>query len=300
MAQQLQIAARPTLGARTGLDRMSWAWVGVAPFFLFALMFLILPTGFLFVGSFQDADGNFTLANIANLFQPSIISAYWISLKVSAYSAIGGAIIGFFLAYAAVLGGLPRWIRPTLMTFSGVASNFAGVPLAFAFLATLGRTGLVTALLVKYFGFNIYSTGFNLLSMLGLTLTYLYFQIPLMVLILAPALDGLKREWREASAILGASGWQYWRYVALPVLWPGLLGTTLLLFANAFGAIATAYALTGSSLNIVTILLYAQIRGDVLHDQNLGYALALGMILITGLSNAAYIWLRARSERWLR
>jgi putative spermidine/putrescine transport system permease protein len=279
---------------------MSWAWLGVAPFFLFALMFLILPTGFLFIGSFQDADGNFTLANIVNLFEPSIISAYWISLKVSAFSALGGAVIGFFLAYAAVLGGLPRWIRPTLMTFSGVASNFAGVPLAFAFLATLGRTGLVTALMVKYLGFNIYSTGFNLLSMLGLTLTYLYFQIPLMVLILTPALDGLKREWREASAILGASGWQYWRYVALPVLWPGLLGTSLLLFANAFGAIATAYALTGSSLNIVTILLYAQIRGDVLHDQNLGYALALGMIVITGLSNAAYIWLRARSERWLR
>jgi putative spermidine/putrescine transport system permease protein len=298
MAQQLQIAA--PAGARTGLDRMSWAWLGVAPFFLFALMFLILPTGFLFIGSFQDADGNFTLANIVNLFEPSIISAYWISLKVSAFSALGGAVIGFFLAYAAVLGGLPRWIRPTLMTFSGVASNFAGVPLAFAFLATLGRTGLVTALMVKYLGFNIYSTGFNLLSMLGLTLTYLYFQIPLMVLILTPALDGLKREWREASAILGASGWQYWRYVALPVLWPGLLGTSLLLFANAFGAIATAYALTGSSLNIVTILLYAQIRGDVLHDQNLGYALALGMIVITGLSNAAYIWLRARSERWLR
>ena len=199
-----------------------------------------------------------------------------------------------------MLGGLPAWIRPTLMTFSGVASNFAGVPLAFAFLATLGRTGLVTALLLKYLDFNIYSTGFNLLSFSGLTLTYLYFQIPLMVLMLTPALDGLKREWREASEILGATTWQYWRLVALPLLWPSLLGATLLLFANAFGAIATAYALTGSSLNIVTILLYAQIRGDVLHDPNLGYALALGMILITGLSNGVYIWLRQRSERWLR
>jgi putative spermidine/putrescine transport system permease protein len=280
--------------------RMSWAWLGVVPFFAFALMFLILPTGFLMVGAFEDAEGNFTLVNIGNLFQPSILSAYWISIEVSAMSAIGGAVIGFFLAYAAVLGGLPRWIRPTLMTFSGVASNFAGVPLAFAFLATLGRAGLVTALLVKYFDFNLYSTGFNLLSFWGLVLTYLYFQIPLMVLILTPALDGLKRDWREASSILGASTWQYWRYVALPVLWPSLLGTSLLLFANAFGAIATAYGLTGSSLNIVTILLYAQIRGDVLHDQNLGYALALGMILITGLSNLAYIWLRGRSERWLR
>jgi len=299
MAQQSQVAARPSVG-RLQLGQISWAWVGVAPFFLFALLFLILPTGFLFVGSFQDADGNFTLNNILNLFQPSILSAFWITIEVSAASAIVGAVIGFFLAHAAVMGGLPQWIRPTLMTFSGVASNFAGVPLAFAFLATLGRTGLVTALLVKYFDFNIYSTGFNLLSFWGLTLTYLYFQIPLMVLILTPALDGLKREWREAAAILGGSNWQYWRYVALPVLWPSLLGTTLLLFANAFGAVATAYALTGSSLNIVTILLYAQIRGDVLHDQNLGYALALGMILITGLSNAAYIWLRTRSERWLR
>jgi len=181
-----------------------------------------------------------------------------------------------------------------------VASNFAGIPLAFAFIATLGRVGLVTALLNKYLDFNLYSTGFNLLSFSGLTLTYLYFQIPLMVLILTPALDGLRREWREASAILGASGWQYWRYIALPILWPSLLGTTLLLFANSFGAVATAYGLTGSSLNIVTILLFAQIRGDVLHNENLGYALALGMVLITGLSNAAFIWLSGRSRKAMR
>ena len=127
-----------------------------------------------------------------------------------------------------------------------------------------GPVGLVTALLIRYTGFNIYSTGFNLLSFWGLTLTYLYFQIPLMVLILTPALDGLKREWREAAEILGASNSDYWRRVALPVLWPSILGTTLLLFANSFGAVATAYGLTGSSLNIVTILLFAQIRGDVL------------------------------------
>jgi putative spermidine/putrescine transport system permease protein len=292
--------AAPAGLAVSGPRPLPWAWLGVVPFFVFALMFLVLPTSFLAVGGFQDAEGRLTLRNVAELFQPTILSSYWISLKVSAASAIGGAAVGFLLAYAAIAGGLPRWIRPALMTFSGVASNFAGVPLAFAFLATLGRTGLVTALLVNLFGFNIYRAGFNLLSFWGLTLTYMYFQIPLMVLIMAPAIDGLRREWREAAANLGASSWEYWRYVALPVLWPPLLGATLLLFANAFGAIATAYALTGSSLNIVTIMLYAQIRGDVLHNQNLGYALALGMILITGLSNAGYIWLRARSERWLR
>ena len=244
--------------------RTSLAFLGVVPFFIFAVMFLIWPTAFLVVGGFQDNDGHFTLANIWRLGEPTILNAYWISLEIS------------------------------------VASNFAGLPLAFAFLATLGRTGLVTVLLAKYLDFNLYSTGFNILSFTGLTLTYLYFQIPLMVLILTPALDGLKREWREAAEVLGASSWQYWRHVAIPVLWPSFLGATLLLFANSFGAVATAYGLTGSSLNLVPILLFAQIRGDVLHDPHLGYALALGMILITGLSNGVYIVLRSRSERWLK
>ena len=275
-------------------------WLGVAPFFVFALLFLILPTGFLMVGAFQDPQGHFTLANFLDLFQPGVMEAYWISFKVSAASAIGGAVIGSLLAWAAVQGRLPGWIRPTLMTFSGVASNFAGVPLAFAFICTLGRVGLVTVLLKKYVGINLYSTGFSILSFTGLTVTYLYFQIPLMVLIVTPALDGLKREWREACDCLGGTSFHYWRYVALPVLWPSVLGATLLLFANSFGAVATAYALTGSSLNIVTILLYAQIRGDVLHNQNLGYALALGMILVTGVSNGGYIWLRSRAERGRR
>jgi putative spermidine/putrescine transport system permease protein len=283
-------------------DRISqlWNWLGVLPFFTFAVLFLLLPTAWLMVGAFQDAHGHFTLANLGDLLHPEVLGAYWISFKVSAASSLGGALLGSLLAWAAVQGKLPRWIRPTLMTFSGVASNFAGVPLAFAFICTLGRIGLVTMLLKKYAGFNLYSTGFSVLSFSGLTLTYLYFQIPLMVLIVTPALDGLKREWREACDCLGGTAYHYWRYVALPVLWPSVLGATLLLFANSFGAVATAYALTGSSLNVVPILLYAQIRGDVLHNQNLGYALALGMILVTGLSNGGYIWLRTRAERGRR
>ena len=121
-----------------------------------------------------------------------------------------------------------------------------------------------------------------------------------MVLIMAPALDGLKREWREASENLGATTWQYWRYVALPILLPSLLGTMILLFGNAFGAYATAYALTGSTLNIVTIQIGAQIRGDVLHNQNLGYALALGMVIIMAISISGYTYLQRMSEKWLR
>ncbi|OGB33895.1 MAG: acriflavin resistance protein [Burkholderiales bacterium RIFCSPLOWO2_12_FULL_61_40] len=291
------IAPMQTIPTHPESRGRNWNWIGVLPFFLFALLFLILPTSYLMVGAFQDAEGGFTFANIRGLLEDNVVSAYWISIKISAASALGGGLLGFLLAWAAVLGKLPAWIRPTLMTFSGVASNFAGVPLAFAFLATLGRVGLVTVLFKKFLGFDLYSTGFSVLSFAGLALTYLYFQIPLMVLIVTPALEGIKREWREACDCLGGTAFQYWRYVALPVLWPSILGAMLLLFANAFGAVATAYALTGSSLNIVPILLFAQIRGDVLHNPNLGYALALGMIVITGISNAGYMWLRSQSER---
>jgi putative spermidine/putrescine transport system permease protein len=296
-ASDMSLQSAPPVRARRA--RLPTQWLGVAPFFIFALMFLILPTAYLVLGGFQNDQGEFTLENIAALSQPSIVAAYWISIKVSLASAILGALAGLAIAIAIVRGGLPQWVRSATMTFSGVASNFAGIPLAFAFLATLGRLGLVTVLL-NSLGLNIYSLGFNILSFWGLTLTYLYFQIPLMVVIITPAIDGLKREWGEAAATLGATPFQYWRMVVIPVIWPSFLGTIILLFANAFGAIATAYALTGSSLNIVPILLYAQIRGDVLHNPHLGYALAFGMIFITGLANVVYIWFRTRSERWLK
>ncbi len=277
------------------------AWLGVAPFLIFAFLFLLLPSARLLVGSFVDHHGNYTLDNILQLFnQPMIANAYWLSLRISLVTALGGGIFGFLLAYSVTVGGLPKAVRSLLITFSGVASNFAGVPLAFAFVATLGRTGFITALFKEVLNLDLYSTGFNLYSFAGLSLTYMYFQFPLMVLIMAPALDGLKREWREASENLGAGSFYYWRRVALPILLPSILGAMILLFGNAFGAYATAYALTGGSLPIVTIQIGAQIRGDVLHNPGLGYAMAMGMVIIMAFSLAAYSWLQHQTERWLR
>lgn len=275
-------------------------WVGVFPFFLFAFLFMALPSLSLFVGSFQDAKGNFTFQNILDLSDPSIISAYWVSIRISLATAIGGGILGFLMAYAVTIGGLPRWVRTALTTFSGVASNFAGVPLAFAAIATLGRTGMVTILLKTLFNINLYKQGFNLYSFWGLTLTYMYFQFPLMVLTITPALDGLKREWREACENLGANNFQYWRHIALPILTPSLLATVILLFGNAFGAYATALSLTGGFINLVTIVIGSQIKGDILHNVGLGYAMAFGMVVVMAISMAIYYILRRRSERWLR
>ncbi|MHB0953940.1 MAG: ABC transporter permease [Allorhizobium sp.] len=281
--------------------RLPLTWLGLLPFVIFVAMFLVLPTMHIVIGAFQTRDGAFTLQNIIDLNSGTIPSSYWISIKISVASAALGCLIGFGMAAAVVFGTVPRWIKSPLLTFSGVASNFAGVPLAFAFLATFGPVGLVTVLLRNNFGIVLQrDLGFNILSFWGLTVTYLFFQIPLMILIITPALEGLRREWREAAEVLGATALQYWRMVALPILFPSILGTFALLFANAFGAVATAIALTGSSLNIVPIQLYAQIRGDVLGNPHLGYAMAFGMIVVTAIANVVYIWLRVRAERWLK
>lgn len=289
-----------TASSPTARRRLSFEWLGVVPFIIFAVMFLILPTLYLVGAAFVGREGQFTFDNIAALFTDQIMAAYWISIRISGASAILGAFAGLAIALALIRGRLPEGLRSAVMTFSGVASNFAGVPLAFAFISTLGRLGLITIILKTVFGFDLYKSGFNLLSFWGLTLTYLYFQIPLMILIIAPAIDGLKKEWSEAAQILGANQWQFWRYVGFPILWPSFLGTLSLLFANAFGAIATAYALTGTALNIVPIVLYAQIRGDALQNPGLGAALALGMILITAVANIIYLVISTRAERWMK
>ena len=281
-------------------SRRSRAWIGVIPFFGFAVAFLILPVGFLLVGSLFDESGALSLAAYGNLFRPDILSAYLATIEVSLVTAVAGGIFGLLLAYAVILGGLPRPIRSAVMTFSGVASNFAGVPLALAFIFTLGQLGLVTRFLKDALGYNPYQHGFTLYSKLGLEIVYLYFQIPLMVLVIAPAIDGLRREWQEAALNLGATPRQYWRHVALPVLMPTILGSMVLLFGNAFGAYATAYQLTGGTLNIVGVKVGAQISGDVLHDQALGYALAVGMVMVMAVAIVLYVWLQRRAERWRR
>ncbi len=275
-----------------------YKWLGVVPFLVFVALFLVFPTFQIVLGAFRSVDGGFTFENLMGLGAPNILNAFWLSMKISLLTSFLGCLLGLLLAIAVTRGGLPQWLRDATLTFSGVASNFAGVPLAFAFIATLGRLGILTVILRDVFDISLAATGFNLISFTGLTLAYLYFQIPLMLLIITPALDGLKLEWQEVAASLGAEGLEYWRRVALPVLWPSLLGTFALLFANAFGAVATAMALTGSSLSIMPILLFAQIRGDVLQNPHLGYAIAFAMIAITGIANLIYIVLRSRAERW--
>jgi putative spermidine/putrescine transport system permease protein len=225
-------------------------------------------------------------------------------------TSIVGGVFGFFVAYAITIGETPRWMRTLLLTFSGLAANFGGVPLAFAFIATLGRTGFITVLLksicyidasgAQVCPFNPYDHGFSLYTMTGLVLAYTYFQFPLMVLTITPALLGLKKEWREAAENLGATPFQYWRDVAFPILWPSILGATMLLFGSAFGAYATAQALTGGSIYLVTILIGQQIRGDVLNNPNEGYALALGMVVVMAFTISGYTLLQRRTVRWLK
>lgn len=275
-------------------------WLGVLPFFIFSGLFLIGPTLILAYRSFEGPEGSLTFGNYSQLLTDTVLNSYEMSIKISLMTAILGGLLGFILAWVVSMGGLSPRFRLITTTFSGVAANFAGVPLATAYIFTLGRVGLITALF-KWLGVDLYETQFSLYSFFGLTLVYLYFQIPLMVLTILPALDGLKREWREAAENLGATPLQYWSQIALPVLMPSILGTMILLFGNAFGAHATAYALTGGLFDMATLLIGRQISGDVLHNPGLGYAVAMGMVFIMAfLIFFVYRPLQRRSERWLK
>jgi putative spermidine/putrescine transport system permease protein len=284
-----------------GRRRISLDWLGVVPFFAYAFFFLLLPSAVVILGAFKGAHGGFTTKNVSDVIHtPQYIHAFQTSLEISALTAGVGGLFGLILAYAAVKRGTPGWIRSTLSTFSGVAANFAGVPLAFAFIATLGTLGIVTKFLSDHFGINLYQHGFSLFTFAGVSIVYMYFQIPLMILVIAPAIDGLRPEWREASANLGGTSYHYWRHVGVPVLLPSILGAMILLFGNAFSAYATAYALTGGAINLVPLLIGQNIGGDVLSNPHLSQALAFGMIVVISISMGIYSLLQRRVSRWTR
>jgi putative spermidine/putrescine transport system permease protein len=284
----------------SGRRRPSLVWLGTVPFFAYALLFLFLPAGDVLVGAFKSVDGGWTLDNIRALFHQPYLNAYKTSIEVSAVTAVAGGLLGVAIAYAAIRDGTPRWIRSGLTTFSGVAANFGGIPLAFAFIATLGPLGIVTVFLRNQLHYDPYGHGFAIYTKLGVEIVYLYFQIPLMILVIAPAIDGLRREWREAASNLGASSWQYWRHIGFPILLPSILSAVILLFGNSFSAYATAYGLTSSGLDLVPIIIGAFLSGNVLDNPHLAQALALGMFVVLAVMMAAYIPLQRRAARWAK
>jgi len=287
--------ARPTRGGR-----FTVTWVGVVPFFVYVGLFLLLPTAIIVVGSFTDPKGGFSLANFQGINKPYMLKSFQQSLIISAISAGAGAIFGSLLAYAVVTGNPNGILRRAVMSASGVLAQFGGVALAFAFIATLGTIGFVTEFLLNH-GIDIFHNGVWLYETPGLILIYVYFQIPLMLLVFLPALDGLRPQWREAAESLGGSTWHYWRYVAGPLLAPSFLGCTLLLFANAFSAYATAAALLTQGGVLVPLQIQALITSETEAAQpGLAQALALAMIIIVVIVMSLYALLQRRTSRWLR
>jgi putative spermidine/putrescine transport system permease protein len=273
-----------------------WAFVGILPFAAYVSIFLLIPAGELVVGAFRTSSGAWTLANIRDIFHAPYPAAFEFSLELSALSAAIGGVAGLLVANAFLHHGMPRWVRSAYISFSGMAANFAGVPLAFAYEATLGSLGVVTTLF-KHLGIHIYPS-FSLQGLIGASIVYAYFQFPLMILLMVPVIEGLRTEWREAASNLGASSFTFWRYVGMPVIMPSLLGLVMLLFGNAFSAYATAEALGVS--NLVTIDIAELVDGNMVLNPQDAYALATGMIVIIVVAISLYALLQRRTSRWLR
>ncbi len=298
-ATNVQSKAVTRVGRGFRLSYTITSWLGLVPFLLFCLLFELLPALIIIQDSFVSSDtGAFTLNNYQRLLaSTTYLHSFQNSITLSIVTALVGAVIGFFAAYG-VYNTRANWLKNLLIGFSSIAANFAGVPLAFAFVSTLGVTGLVTVLIQNLFHFSLYDAGFSLYSFFGLVLAYTYFQLPLMVRLTVPALSALKPEWREAATNLGASDATYWRRIALPVLMPSLIAATMLLFANSLGAFATAFALAQGNINLVTIQIAFAIDGNVSVDTGLGNALAVGMVVVLLLAVTLYTAMLRRASRW--
>jgi putative spermidine/putrescine transport system permease protein len=268
----------------------------VVPFFAYISLFLLIPTIELVVDAFRTSNGGFTLANVEAIVHAPYVSPFVFSLEISGTSALMGGVLGFLVANAVLHHGVPRFLRPALVSFSGVAANFAGVPLAFAYVATLGEIGIVTRLLA-HLGWHIYPS-FSFQGLIGLSLVYLYFQFPLMILLVLPALDGLRKEWREAASNLGASSFRFWWHVGFPIVAPSVFGMMVLLFGNSFSAYATAETL--GVTNLVTVWIADLVDGNISVDPQVAYALAFGMIVIIVVTVTIYTAIQRRASRWLK
>jgi putative spermidine/putrescine transport system permease protein len=272
----------------------------VLPFLLYVAIGLGIPTFIIATLAFQTRTGQFTMHNIKVITSGGqYLLGFETSLKLAFVTALIPGIIGTILAYAIAQSDHDLFKR-IIAAASGVLANFGGVNLAFMFVASLGPAGVAVAWL-SHLHLNPYNHGWTLYKFTGVALVYIYFQVPLMVLIITPALNGLRAQWREAAANLGASKWQYWRYVGLPVLTPPVLGSMFLLFGSGFSAYATAEALTGGTFALTPIQIGSILQGNVISGQeNVGYALGLGMIVILLLSVVAYALLQRRTSKWLR
>ena len=293
---------RPALTARAAV-RTAARYAGILPFTAYVVLGLIIPMIAVAVGAFQDPDtGAWTFHNIDIATHGVYLTGFRQSIILSVLSAVLPAIFGLLIAYAisTARGRGGAVLRQVTITASGVFANFGGVPLAFLFITTLGSSGLETQWLSDL-GWNIYDGGFSLYSVTGIVIVYMYFQIPLMVLVILPALEGLKPAWREAAENLGARSWGYWRFVGGPVLMPAVLGSMLLLFGFGLSAYATAQALTSGTIPLTSIQIGSFLSGNVIAgQQNVGKALGLGMVVIIAVVMLFYVLLQRRAAKWLR
>ncbi len=295
---------RPTGPARTrGAGRRRFgAYLGVVPFLAFVTVFLLWPTYIVVTGAFQDDQGQPTLSNItAVLGGSAYLDSFVQSILLSLVTALLGAVFGALVAWAVAEGKPDGLLRRSVVAASGVLAQFGGVMLAFAFLATFGFNGFVTLLLADVLGIDPLSGGGWIYGFAGLAVVYTYFQIPLMLIVFLPALEGLKPQWREASDSLGGSTWAYWRHVGGPILAPSFAGAALLLFANAFSAYATAAALISQGSPLAPLQIRGALTSEVVLGQaNVGKALALGMVIVVAVVMTLYALLQRRTSRWLR
>ena len=235
--------------------------IWAVPYFVFLVLFVVLPLLLIAVYAFTDNHGSFTLSNITAFFtEPKIVNSFLVSLEVALENTLICILIGYPAAYiladrklnrsslTAVLFILPMWINALMRTLA-TAEIFNSIGIG------LGKGTLL----------------------FGLTYDYL----PFMIYPIYTILSKMDRSYIEAAQDLGASPAKVFLKVTLPLSMPGVMSGVMMVFMPTVSTFAISEILTNNTI---------QLFGSIIQEQfnnlmwNQGAALSLAMLIIIGLS----------------
>jgi putative spermidine/putrescine transport system permease protein len=262
-----------------------------APAVALLALFFGLPVAGIAVDAFSDGLEAFARVVAMPTFWPSLVGTLVLTVVASTLSIVVG------VAVALHLSRMEERCRTLLAFVIALPLTFSGLIVAYGFILTYGRAGLVTQLLAML-GTDSAVVGKALFTPVGLAFASSYYLIPRVVMGVLPVFVNFDRAQLEVAQSLGATAAQAFWQVMLPQLAAPIAGSLCLIAAVVFGAYGTALALVGTRLEILPLQLYSLIS-ETGSDFPAAAALALLITAACSAIMSAGAWFGSRHEKHL-
>ncbi|TDT90221.1 MULTISPECIES: ABC transporter permease [Azorhizobium] len=261
---------------RTGANVMGLA---LLPSALFFALFFFLPIGLMAVMSFLTGNP-VVMPNVTAttrhyeriLDDPYYFEVMWTTVRIGLYTTAATLILGYPLAH--LMARIKSRSLHALLLMAVLMPMLTGIVVrTFAWMALLSDKGVVNQIL-QALGFAPMQLMYN---EFGIVLGLVHIYLPFMILTLTGVIGRIDERLEQAAQNLGASPIRAFIEVTLPLSVPGILAGSLLVFALAISAYVTPILMGGFQIMTLPILIYQQISANF----NIGFAAALGMVLLT-------------------